>query len=89
MIKLPEPVAWRAQYPTSNKWHYKDHGPIEYSLKQLTWEALVPESQLKQAVRDAYEEAAKTCVAAIKKYGLHSNNTCAHEIRALIKEIEQ
>ena len=44
--------------------------------------------QLKQFGRDLLEEAAKVCIDAIKKHDCHSNNICANEIRALIKEIE-
>ena len=53
--------------------------------------ALVPEPQLKQAVRDALEEAAKRCKAEAEGRGdedAFMATLCEERIRALLKEVE-
>ena len=70
---------------------YRYKGEPTYEVR-----ALVSESQLKQAVRDAYEEAAKACQkleVAIDGggntyYRPADARKCRDAIRALIKEIE-
>ena len=81
MIKLPEPAL-------VNEIRYSG-----IAVNKMVTENLYTEAQLKQAVRDAYEDAAKVAQATVCDThiptGINIYGTrAAKAIRALIKEIE-
>ena len=85
MIKLPEPAL-------VNEIRYSG-----IAVNKMVTENLYTEAQLKQAVRDAYEDAAKACftpVLIVPSGGngagpqILTDREIAERIRALIKEIQ-
>jgi hypothetical protein len=102
MIKLPEPVAWRTSFNNGKRWVPTDVEAISDARHGLLAEPLYTEAQLKQAVRDAYGEAAKKCdeyaelcereQGQTTLYGhirASAAQVLALEVRALIKEIPE
>lgn len=81
-MKLPKPVG---QYFAPQKYFDVD-APTDYE-KSIGWEAIYTEAQLKQAVRDALEEAIKTLEGLWHAKDDSTQKSIA-AIRALIKEIE-
>jgi hypothetical protein len=85
MIKWPEPVAWRTSFNNGKRWVPTDVEAISDALHGLLAEPLYTEAQLKQAVRDALEEALSV---AAQRSGVKPDPMWVCEgIRALIKEI--
>jgi thymidylate kinase len=89
MIKWPEP-AKKIYANARNTASVRSGAEMSGYLK----ESYYTEDQLKQAVRDAYEEAANKCDAEVQD--IHSSNESrntaehlAQRIRALIKEIPE
>ena len=73
MIKLPEPAAVESTYGCTAKGLYRHHKHY-YTANQL-----------KQAIRDALEEAAKVC----EKYGTSvTTKDCAAAIRKLKEDTQ-
>ena len=99
MIKLPEPVAY--SYKLSTAVENGIYARFDRLRLELTPPAVHPdafreltklytEAQLKQAVRDAYEDAAQACSAEAEGRGDEDAfvaKLCAFAIRALIKEV--
>jgi len=94
MIKLPEPEAFRLNYDGYG-WDYRDNGSGS-SWKVMgsaapDKEFMYTESQMRQAIRDAYEEAAKVCEAQMQMINVNGQNgrykECAEAIRNLKESV--
>ena len=97
MIKLPEPAAHMWQHEETGRVGFVEASqPLDQWTKANPRLAIVAkvhtEAQLKQAVRDALEEAAKRCKAEAEGRGdedAFMATLCEERIRALIKEIPE
>jgi len=89
-MKLPEPQAWLMVYPGGRSQLRYAKGSAATFLKDaadLKSYSLYTESQMLQAIKDAYEEAAKVCDSLIH-YGEVSGILCAKAIRNLKEQVE-
>jgi hypothetical protein len=93
-MKLPEPIAWMERQMLNtgwSDWYHRNprrkNDPLEITVDQIQFQfsPVYTEEQMRQAIRDAYEECAKVCESHIR---YPSRLHFANSIRNLKEQVE-